>query len=235
MNNRTIYISRSCPHCKKLLIGIYKYDFLKSQFQIIDVSTQQYPDYIDTVPTLVIEKKMIKNEDVFGYMNNMVEQIFRQNPQLKEKYHPQQRQQQPQHQQQQQQPQHQQQPQQQSAQLPPPQRQLGGTQQTIGQQPQKMNGPNYDPVDDIVGWCVDDGCSFSPISETNDDCSKKKATLEDTRFSFINEENDQLSGSNTATKIPMENSNAQFQKSAKQQQMDESYERLMAERNLITR
>ena len=59
MNNRIIYISRNCPHCKKLLIGIHKYDFLKSQFQIVDVSTQRYPDYIDTVPTLVIEQKMI--------------------------------------------------------------------------------------------------------------------------------------------------------------------------------
>ena len=234
MNNRIIYISRNCPHCKKLLIGIHKYDFLKSQSQIVDVSTQRYPDYIDTVPTLVIEQKMIKNEDVFGYMNNMVEQIFRQNPQLKEKYHPQaQQQQQPQQPQQQQQLQQPQQPQ--LAQLQPPQRQMGNKQQTIGQQPQKMSSPDYDPVDDIVGWCVDEGCSFSPISESNDDCSKGKATLEDTRFSFISEEGDKLSGGNGATKIPMENSNAQFQKSAKQQQMDESYERLMAERNLITR
>ena len=223
MNNRIIYISRNCPHCRKLLIGIHKYDFLKSQFQIVDVLTQRYPDYIDTVPTLVVEQKMIKNDDVFSYMNNMVEQIFRQNPQLKEKYHPQQ-------------PSQQHQPQsQESAQLQPAQRQMGSAQQTIGQPPQKMSSPDYDPVDDIVGWCVDDGCSFSPISETNDDCSKKKATLEDTRFSFINEGNDQLSGGNSATKIPMENSNAQFQKSAKQQQMDESYERLMAERNLLTR
>ena len=223
MNNRIIYISRNCPHCRKLLIGIHKYDFLKSQFQIVDVLTQRYPDYIDTVPTLVVEQKMIKNDDVFSYMNNMVEQIFRQNPQLKEKYHPQQ-------------PSQQRQPQsQESAQLQPAQRQMGSAQQTIGQPPQKISSPDYDPVDDIVGWCVDDGCSFSPISETNDDCSKKKATLEDTRFSFINEGNDQLSGGNSATKIPMENSNAQFQKSAKQQQMDESYERLMAERNLLTR
>ena len=87
-----------------------------------------------------------------------------------------------------------------------------------------------------MGWCVDDGCSFSPISETNDDCSKGKCyTRRYASFSFISEGNDQLSGGNTATKIPMENSNAQFQKSAKQKQMDESYERLMAERNLITR
>ena len=43
---------------------------------------------------MVANQQMIKNDDVFGYMNNMVEQIFKQNPQLKEKYHPQQQQQQ---------------------------------------------------------------------------------------------------------------------------------------------
>ncbi len=212
MTDRIIYISRGCPYSKKLLIGIHKYDFLRSQFKIIDVSTQRYPDYIDSVPTLVVEQRMIKNDDVFSYMNNMVEQIFQQNPQLKEKYHPQQ-------------------PQQQQPQQQQPQQQ----EQEIGQRPQKMSSPDYDPVDDIVGWCPGDGCSFSPISETNDDCSKKKASLEDTRFSFISEGNDQLSGGNSATKIPMEQDNTQFQKSAKQQQMDQSYERLMAERKLITR
>ena len=107
MTDRIIYISRNCPHCKKLLIGLHRYSFLKSQFRIIDVSTQQYPNYIQSVPTLVANQQMIKNDDVFGYMNNMVEQIFRQNPQLREKYHPQQQQQQqqPHQQQQQQQPQ----------------------------------------------------------------------------------------------------------------------------------
>ena len=58
---------------------------LKNQFQIIDIQTQQYPDYIETVPTLVANQQMIKNDDVFGYMNNLVEQIFRQNPVLKDK------------------------------------------------------------------------------------------------------------------------------------------------------
>ena len=86
MSDRVIYVSRNCPHCRKLLIGIHKYDFLKSQFQIIDVLTQPYPDYIESVPTLVANQQMIKNDDVFGYMNNMVEQIFKQNPQLKERY-----------------------------------------------------------------------------------------------------------------------------------------------------
>ena len=45
------------------------------------------------------------------------------------------------------------------------------------------------------------------------------------------EENDNLAPQHQ--KVPMEQDNSQFQKSAKQQQMDSSYERLMAERQLI--
>lgn len=214
MADRIIYISRNCPHCKKLLIGLHRYSFLKSQFRIIDVSTQQYPNYIKSVPTLVVNKQMIQNDDVFGYMNNMVEQIFRQNPQLREKYHPQQQKQQ-QHQQQ-----HQQQQQQHTS------------MKSIGQEPTKTNGPLNDPVDDLVGWCPDGGCSFAPISDSNDDCSKRNVSVEDTRFSFISDSDEKMPIQNIE-KIPMQQNNDQFQKSAKQQQMDSSYERLMAERQLI--
>ena len=44
MTDRTIYISRSCPHCKKLLIGIHRYDFLKSQFQARSTIPRQGSD-----------------------------------------------------------------------------------------------------------------------------------------------------------------------------------------------
>ena len=206
MSNRIIYVSRNCPHCKKLLIGIHKYDFLRPQFKIIDVGSQQYPDYIQSVPTMIIDQSMIKGDDVFGYMNHMVEQIFQQNPELKDKYHPQQGQQGQQGQQQHQSQQNQQ-----------------------AEKPGK--GPNYDPVDDLVGWCPDGGCAFSPISESNDDCSKKNVDLTDNMFAMISEENDQLAPAPQKTGLGQDND--QFQKSAKQQEMDSSYERLMSERNLI--
>ena len=90
MSSRTLYISRNCQHCKKLLVGIHKYEFLRPMFTFIDVETQQFPDYIKSVPTLVIDQNMIKADDVFGYLNNMVEQIFEQHPELKQKYHPEQ-------------------------------------------------------------------------------------------------------------------------------------------------
>jgi hypothetical protein len=209
MSNRIIYVSRNCPHCKKLLIGIHKYEFLRPQFKIVDVGTQQYPDYIQSVPTLVLDQSMIKGEDVFGYMNHMVEKIFQKNPQLKEKYHPQQGQdKQPQQQQ------HHQQKQQQQQHLSKP-----------------GKGPSHDPVDDLVGWCPDGGCSFSPISESNDDCSKQLVDVADNMFATISEDNDQLAPA--PQKVELGQDNSQYQKSSKQQQMDSSYERLMNERNLI--
>ena len=210
MSQRNLFISRNCPHCKRLLIGIHKYDFLRSQFHIIDVATQQFPDYVQSVPTLVVDQNMIRNDDVFGYLNNMVDQIFKQNPELKQRYmgsgHA---------------------PQQASQQAP-----QQAPQQGIGARPTKVEkGPSHDPVDDIVGWCPDGGCEFSPISESNDDCSKGMVSLEDNRFSFISDSNDSLAQS--PNKIPLETSNQQFQKSEKLKKMDESYERLMAERNLL--
>ena len=103
---------------------------------------------------------------------------------------------------------------------------------SIGQEPTKTNGPLNDPVDDLVGWCPDGGCTFAPISESNDDCSKRNVSVEDTRFSFISDADEKMPIQNIE-KVPMQQNNDQFQKSAKQQQMDSSYERLMAERQLI--
>jgi hypothetical protein len=132
----------------------------------------------------------------------MVDQIFKQNPELKQRY---------------------------MGSGDAPQQ---APQQGIGARPTKVEkGPSHDPVDDIVGWCPDGGCEFSPISESNDDCSKGKVSLEDNRFSFISGSNDSLTQS--PNKIPLETSNQSFQKSEKLKKMDESYERLMAERNLL--
>jgi len=213
MSNRTLYISRNCPHCKKLLIGVHKYEFLRPMFVFVDVETQGFPDYIKSVPTLVVDQNMIKADDVFGYLNNMVEQIFKSNPELKQQYHPEQQQQGQQGHEQQQQ-----------------QQQQGNEQQQ--QQPDKPNkGPNHDPVDELIGWCPDGGCSFAEITETNDDCSKKMVSLDDNMFASISEGNDQLAPN--PQKVALEQDNSNFQQSAKQQQMDSSYERLMAERQLI--
>ena len=203
MSNRVMYISRGCPHCKKLLIGIHKYDFLKSMFIFVDIETNKFPDYVTSVPTLVVDQNMIKGGDVFGYMNNMVQEILQQNPGLD--------------------PQQQEQEQEQ-----------GQQQQQVGQPPSTQNSgsnPSHDPVDDLVGWCPGEGCSFADITEQNDDFSKKNVSVEDTRFSFISGEDARLSDPHS--KVGLEQSDEQFKASAKRQQMDASYERLMAERQLV--
>ena len=217
MSNRTLYISRNCPHCKKLLIGVHKYEFLRPMFEFVDIETQGYPDYVKSVPTLVVDQNMIKADDVFGYLNNMVEQIFKSNPELKQKYHPEQVS---------------------NGLSSAPQNGLSSAPQN-GLSSAPQNGPTkpgqgseYDPVDDLIGWCPDGGCSFATISETNDDCSNKTVSLDDNNmFAFISDNNDQLSPS--PNKVPLEQDNSQYQKTAKQQQMDSSYERLMAERQMI--
>ena len=195
-----MYISRGCPHCKKLLIGIHKYEFLKSMFVFVDIETNKFPDYVTSVPTLTVDQNMIKGGDVFGYMNNMVQEILQQNPELD--------------------------PQQQQE-----QEQQG---QQVGQPPTTQNSgsnPSNDPVDDLVGWCPGEGCSFADITEQNDDFSKKNVSVEDTRFSFITGEDAPLSDPHS--KVGLEQSDEQFKASAKRQQMDASYERLMAERQLV--
>jgi len=171
----------------------------------VDVDTQKFPDYITSVPTLVIGKNMVKGGDVFGYMNNMVQEILQQDPSL--------------------------------GQGPTQQPSLGQgpTQQpSLGQGPTQSPGnqqPATDPVDDLIGWCPDDGCSFSDITEQNDDCAKTNVSVDDTRFSFISEGSESLSDPHS--KIGLEQSNEQYQVSEKRQQMDASYERLMAERDLV--
>jgi len=167
-------------------MGIHKYDFLRSLFTFIDVNTQSFPDYLESVPTLLVDKNMIKGDDVFGYMNSMVEEIIQKNPSLG---------------------------------------------QDIQQSTPPSNQVSSDPVDDLVGWCPDGGCTFSDITEQNDDCAKQSVSTADTTLSFISEENDSLSTPHS--KIGIETTNEQYQSSEKRQQMDASYERLMSERDLI--
>ena len=54
-----IYISKKCPHCKKLLVVFYNNKHLIQYFNIIDVESIQIPNYITSVPTLVYNENYI--------------------------------------------------------------------------------------------------------------------------------------------------------------------------------
>jgi hypothetical protein len=73
MSERVLFISGRCEHCKKILIGISQYEFLKPLFKVINVDTQAFPNYIKTVPSILINGQVISGNTVFEYLGKLVE------------------------------------------------------------------------------------------------------------------------------------------------------------------
>ena len=73
MSERVLFISGRCPHSKKILVGISQYEFLRPLFKIINIDTQPYPNYIKSIPSLLINSQIITGETVFEYLGKLVE------------------------------------------------------------------------------------------------------------------------------------------------------------------
>ena len=73
MANRVLFISGRCPHSKKILLGIHQHSFLKEIFQIVNIDVQPYPNYIKTVPCILINNQVVTGERVFEYFGKIVE------------------------------------------------------------------------------------------------------------------------------------------------------------------
>lgn len=73
MSNRVLFISGRCPHSKKMLMGIQEYPFLKELFQIVNVDTQPFPNYIKTVPAILINNQVLTGDKVFEYFGRLVD------------------------------------------------------------------------------------------------------------------------------------------------------------------
>jgi hypothetical protein len=73
MANRVLFISGRCPHSKKILLGVNEYPFLKDLFKIVNVDTQSFPNYIKTVPAILINNQVVTGEKVFTYFGKLVE------------------------------------------------------------------------------------------------------------------------------------------------------------------
>jgi len=74
MSQRTLYISGRCEHSKKILLGIKQHMFLKDIFTIVNIDTMAFPNYIKSVPSLVINDKLIVGENVFNYFGRIVDE-----------------------------------------------------------------------------------------------------------------------------------------------------------------
>ena len=73
MSDRVLFISGRCEHCKKILIGIQQHSFLKPLFRVINVDTQPYPNYVKSVPSILINSQVISGQTVFEYFGKLVE------------------------------------------------------------------------------------------------------------------------------------------------------------------
>ena len=73
MANRVIFVSSKCEHCEQLLTGIQQYDILQKNFTIVNIDTEPFPNYIKSVPSLLMNGQIIIGEDLFEYMGRIVE------------------------------------------------------------------------------------------------------------------------------------------------------------------
>tara|TARA_A200000113_G_scaffold209342_1_gene208336 strand:- start:618 stop:1256 length:639 start_codon:yes stop_codon:yes gene_type:complete len=73
MSDRVLFISGRCEHCKKILIGIQQHPFLKPLFNVVNVDTQPYPNYVKSVPSILINNQVISGQTVFEYFGKLVE------------------------------------------------------------------------------------------------------------------------------------------------------------------
>ena len=76
-----IYISKKCPHCKKLLVVFYNNKYLIQYFNIIDVESIQIPNYITSVPTLVYNGELYFDERMYNLIDSVNQHHLKQNGQ----------------------------------------------------------------------------------------------------------------------------------------------------------
>jgi TolA-binding protein len=221
MANRVIFVSSKCEHCEKLLIGVQQYDILKRTFSIVNIDTDPFPNYIKSVPSLLINNQIVEGEELFEYMGRIVDASGE-----VEQEQPEQGQQGQQMQGQGQQMQGQgQQMQGQGQQMHGQGQQMQGQQ---GQQGQPQN-QQCSKEDELMGYCTSGSCvDFSTITESSDDYTKSFHTI-DTNLSFLDGQTDLVDGSHGSVQLSKDDT---FDRSEKRTEFDNDYEKLMSDRNL---
>ena len=213
MVNRVIFISSKCEHCGRLLIGIQQYDILKRTFSIVNIDTEPFPNYIKSVPSLLINNQIVEGEQLFEYMGRIVDASGEISQE--EKYHQQ-------HQQhQQQQPQHQQ-----------PQHQQPQHQQHQQHQQQQQDTMKCSASDEIMGYCTNGSCiDYSTITETSDDYTKSFHKI-DSNLEFLEGQGDMPGGTMMNGSRVQLSKDDTFDRSEKRKEFDSDYEKLMNDRKL---
>ena len=152
-----LYISKSCPHCKQLLMLFHENKYLIPYFNIMDIESNPYPQSVTSVPTLIKDGMLYLGDKLNAILNDVNQFHISQNgpPPQRQQQHQQQNMQQQQHQQQNMQQQQHQQHQQQNM-------------QQKQQMPQNNMPSKEDKVDEIMGVCLGEECMFESIDSSKD-------------------------------------------------------------------
>jgi hypothetical protein len=75
MSTNIIYISRRCKNCQELLILIHKNIELRDLFKFIDIDTNPYPQFLEVVPTMVIDNSIILGDELFKYIHIILDKL----------------------------------------------------------------------------------------------------------------------------------------------------------------
>ena len=63
-----IYISKRCPHCRKLLLLLQKKPELKGTIQIVSIDDEPFPKIIKNVPSMVSNGEIWNAEELFAVL-----------------------------------------------------------------------------------------------------------------------------------------------------------------------
>jgi len=74
MSEKVLFISSRCQYSKKILIGIQQYEFMRNLFNIVNIDKQPFPNYIQNVPSLLINGQVISGDTLFEYLGKIVEE-----------------------------------------------------------------------------------------------------------------------------------------------------------------
>lgn len=89
-----IYISKRCPHCRRLLLLLQKKSEIKGSVQITCIDDEPYPKFITSVPSMVSNGELWNSDELFaaleGRINNPKEKNHQQMSQQMSQQMPQQ-------------------------------------------------------------------------------------------------------------------------------------------------
>lgn len=64
----TIYVSKRCNPCRKLLMMLQERPHLKGHYQIVCIDDSPFPKSVKSVPCMIIDNNLINSEKLFNYI-----------------------------------------------------------------------------------------------------------------------------------------------------------------------